>query len=475
MSSEPANSLAMSLRARVAAWIAGAVLLCSSLLLGLVREGVRQALIHEFDESLLADADEILLERAQHSDDPGRSQETMRNQARSHRDNPWFAQLLSPGGEEVFSTLTTPRDRPQATHFATGKAETVDGYRVLEKPSADGAVVVRVGASLDAIHNDMARIDRLVGTVALIMFLGAPLTGFVLATVILHPITTMSEHTAKLRPQRLDERLPLRGVGDELDQLASVINGLLGRISQYVGEHRGLMADAAHQLRTPLAAIRSSVEVILASDENSEENRDTLLKVIEQIESLQTLVNQLLLLAETEVENLRQPTEGVRLDEIVRRSLEMFDAVAESLGVTLEIGNISPCWVQGNRHYLRQVVNNLIDNALKFTAVKQHAPKTVSVHLTRQEQRSTVRLRITDTGIGISQEHLPHIFGRFYRADTSRRSDGGTAGNGLGLSIVKSVVESHGGHVTVESTPGIGTTFTIELPLSSMPAAAVTA
>jgi signal transduction histidine kinase len=150
----------------------------------------------------------------------------------------------------------------------------------------------------------------------------------------------------------------------------------------------------------------------------------------------------------------------------------MFDAVAESLGVTLDVGTIDRADVQGNRHYLRQVVNNLIDNALKFTAIKD-GPRRVSVELQRHEHQGIVLLRIADTGIGIRAEHLQQIFGRFYRVDPSRRNEDGLRGNGLGLSIVKSVVESHGGDVEVESAEGEGTTFTVSLPLVSIEEAVV--
>ena len=463
----------LSLRVRVAAWIAGAVLVTSALILTMVREGVRQALVHELDATLHADADELLLEREQHPAESARLQETMRNQARAHRGGVWYAQVTTVDGQELFATATRPATNV-ATKTSLGKPETVGDYRVLKKQTTDGQVVLEVGLSLLEIQADMSRIDRLVGIVAVSFFLAAPLTGFLLSAVALRPITEMSELTALLHPHRLDARLPLSGAGHELDQLASVINNLLGRIDQYVGEHRGLMADAAHQLRTPLAAIRSSVEVILAAEENCEENQELLAKVLEQLESLDLLVNQLLLLAETEVESLYLGSGHARLDEIVRSSLDMFDAVAESLGVTLEVGTIQPAYVRGNRHFLRQVVNNLVDNALKFTAAKEGA-RRVSVELRRDDQQGNVQLRVRDTGIGIKPEHLPHIFTRFYRADPARGSDSGMRGNGLGLSIVKAVVESHGGEVNVQSTEGQGTTFTVQLPLAVLESPVITA
>lgn len=460
----------MSLRVRVAVWIAGAVLLCGVVLLLMVREGVRQALIHELDANLRAEADEILLEREQLVGQPERLHEIMELQALGHTDRTWYSQLLDAQGREIYSTTTTPVLRPRLAHLPAGQPESVNNYRVVERTSTVGEqplAVVRVGTSLASIQDDMSRIDRQVMFAALSVLILAPVAGFVLATASLRPITEMSEQTAKLQPQNLEARLPLRGANDELDRLATVINGLLGRISIYVGDHRGLMANAAHQLRTPLAAIRSCVEVILGEDENSPENRDTLLKVIEQIESLESLVNQLLLLAETEVGNLRPAAEQIRLDDLLQRSFDMFEAVAESRGVTLQLGHVAQAAVQGNLHHLRQVVNNLIDNAIKFTAIREVGPRTISIGLNRREHAGLVELQISDTGIGISPKHLPHIFDRFYRADAARRNDGGVGGNGLGLSIVKAVVESHGGEVQVKSVAGEGTTFTIRLPLAS--------
>ena len=464
MSSGREKQIAMSLRMRVAVWIASAVLVCGALLLAMVREGVRQALIHELDANLRAEADEILLERAATRRS---TQATARNHgitgAGPQRPHLVFATARRPGPRDLLH-LHHPGRRPKLTLFGTGKPESEGNYRVVESALADeGQVIVRVGTSLVSIHDDMSRIDRQVAFAALSVLLIAPLTGFVLATLSLRPITAMSEQTERLRPQNLAARLPLRGAGDELDRLAAVINNLLGRIAIYVGDHRGLMADAAHQLRTPLAAIRSSVEVILNAEENGSENRDMLLEVIEQTESLETLVNQLLLLAETEVDNLRPANERVQLDEMLQPITRHVRGCRRIVRRYARAGRAAPASVLGNRHHLRQVVNNLVDNAIKFTAVKSQGPRRVSIAL--DHEGGFVRLRIHDSGIGISPAQITHIFDRFYRADASRRSDAGVGGNGLGLSIVKSVVESHGGNVAVRSQEGECTTFTILLPM----------
>ena len=169
------------------------MVLSSVLLLAVVREGVRQALLHELDATLQADASEILLEREQHLSEPALIKEILNSQAKAHREIRWYAQLLSADGRGRFSTATTPAGQPPPDAEDFGKPETMGGYRVVQRRSSDGEALVRVGMSLNAIDGDMSRIDRLVGIVALGMFLAAPLTGFLLATITLRPITEMRE------------------------------------------------------------------------------------------------------------------------------------------------------------------------------------------------------------------------------------------------------------------------------------------
>src|SRR5262249_8892505 len=230
---------------------------------------------------------------------------------------------------------------------------------------------------------------------------------------------------ARLRPGELGQRVPVRGTGDELDSLARTINTLLDRIAEYLQQEHDFLANAAHDLRTPLAAIRSNVEVALSGERSEAEYHELLGLVIEQCSALQTLVNQLLLLAETDADRLQPETEPLPLDQLVSRVAEMFQGVAEHHGIELKISSLEPAAVTGNRHHLRQVVSNLLDNAIKFTAARfEVAPGLpagstpggcVTVELTRDDVHRQVRLRISDNGIGIEREHLPYIFDRFYR------------------------------------------------------------
>jgi signal transduction histidine kinase len=244
----------------------------------------------------------------------------------------------------------------------------------------------------------------------------------------------------------------------------------------YLQQEHDFLANAAHDLRTPLAAIRSTVEVALGGDRTESEYRELLGVVIEQCSALQTLINQLLLLAETDADRLRTDSEPVRLDKVIRQCCEMFEGVAEHHGVELRVAPLVPVSVAGNRHHLCQVVNNLLDNALKFTAARaDHSSRSldeergayVEVSLVPEEPHDMARLKVLDTGIGIGPEHLPNVFDRFYRADRARSRDAKSTGSGLGLAICKAFVEAHRGTISIKSSPGCGTVVTVTLPIIS--------
>jgi signal transduction histidine kinase len=228
-------------------------------------------------------------------------------------------------------------------------------------------------------------------------------------------------------------------------------------------ERRDFLANAAHDLRTPLAAIRSSVEVALSSQRSCDEYQELLDGVIEEGAALETLVNQLLLLSETEAEGLKQRGTRFALDEVVLKAIDMFEAVADAKGVRMLRQQVDHVLVEGNRQHLRQVLNNLLDNAIKFTS----AGGQVTVTLRRADERRLAVLEVADTGIGISEAEVPRIFERFFRADNARRRETDHKGSGLGLSICRAVVETHNGRITATSQIGQGTTFVVTLPLAA--------
>ena len=453
-----------SLRFRLMLWNAGIVIVTALMVLVGLREGVRRALIHELDAIIKEDLGEVRLAlQAAPSQSDLDLRDELTRKAIGHRAHGWFVRFLHADGTPVWSSVNAP-DPMVPAEGPQGKPFGSLNYRLahvwLPKPLGDVAAV-RVGASTAMIEDDVTRLDRAVGIAVIIVLLVAPPCGYWLAGRSLRPVADIIDTAARLRPSPLDERLPNRGTGDELDKLAVTINGLLDRIAEHLRDRRDFLANSAHELRSPLAAIRSTVEVALNSGRLSREDEEPLAVVIDQCQNLEHLVNQLLLIAETETERLKVHGETVPLDRLLATAADMFAAVAELKEVTLCVPRPPSAPVQGNRQHLRQVVNNLLDNALKFTP----AGGSVTAVLSIDAETGTATLTVADTGEGIPPADVPHVFERFFRGDRARLREGGTRGTGLGLSICQAVVTAHGGTICVESELGRGTLFTVTLPI----------
>jgi signal transduction histidine kinase len=267
----------------------------------------------------------------------------------------------------------------------------------------------------------------------------------------------------QLKPTRLGDRLEVRGTQDELDRLSLTINRLLDEVAGHVERQQQFVADAAHELRGPLAAMRTSLEVAISQDRTADAYRETMADVLEEARHLSKLANDLLLLAETGDDTRARPREQVDLTAVARQTVAMFGGVAEERAVGLVLQpTAGPVRVAGDASQLRQVLGNLLDNAIRFTP----SGGRVTVSIGIDGERRDAVLTVADTGCGIDEEHLGHVFDRFYKTDASRTHGDTVRGGGLGLSICRSIVERHGGSIGVRSTVDRGTTFTVQLPLA---------
>jgi len=467
-----------TLRFRLMLWNALAVILTGVGILLCLRGGVRYALLRETDQVLHEDLEEIALVFQEQGDvDWEVLHHELERKALGHKFHGWFVRFYDEGGESTWSSASAPAIA--SLDLLGSDAASRQGYRVLRRqlPGNDRlGSSVAVGSSQDILNVYMMRIDELVVVVFLGVLFAAPLGGYLLAGRATRPLAKMIATTEQLHPAQMNERLEIRGTGDELDALAKTVNRLLDRIGDYLRQKHDFLANAAHELRTPLAAIRSTVEVALGGDRSVDEYQELLGEVIQECSSLELLVNQLLILAESDADRLKMYSDRVALDKLLASGVEMFRGVAEFKGLRLRTSPFPPVAVAGNRNSLRQVVNNLLDNAIKFTS-ERHATDLahangdsgtggeISVELHRDEERQEARIRISDNGTGIAAEHLPHIFERFYRVDKARTREG-IGGSGLGLSICRVIIDAHSGRIEVDSKPGEGTTFTITLPLA---------
>ena len=280
--------------------------------------------------------------------------------------------------------------------------------------------------------------------------------GYLLARKALEPVDRMASEADQITATHLDRRLATPNPDDELGRLARTLNGMIARLERSFGEIQRFTADAAHELRTPLAALRSEAEVALRSDRDTPFYRRTLESMLEEIEHLTRLTESLLYLCREDA--LAKPkNEPLRLDLIVRDKVEHMRAVAAEEGQTLvAVEPLAPCIVDGDKDQLRRLLMNLIDNAVKYTP----AAGTIRVGLDFRHDKAS--LYVEDNGIGIAQEHFPHIFKRFYRIDSARPRK--SSATGLGLSICLAVAKAHHGTIDVRSEVGIGTRFTAILP-----------
>jgi heavy metal sensor kinase len=370
-------------------------------------------------------------------------------------------QFFDDAGNVVWKSQSTPEDLPEDLPTDQAFREDVENYRLVQERLDEPGIpakFVRVGSSLAPVEEDLSLLTRTLVAVGLLITLLAPLGGYWLSGRAIQPLAKIIQQTSTMKPENLGERLPLRGSGDELDQLSLTINGLLDRIGAYLSQKRDYLANAAHELRSPLTAIRGVVEVALTSERTTPEYIELLNEIMEESTSLGVLVNQLLLLAESDAGRLALSAQPIPLDQVVKKSVNMFEGVAESQGIALQAPELATVKVSGDESRLRQLINNLLDNAIKFTP--PGGAVTVSLH----RDNGQARLRVADTGSGIPAQELPRIFERFYRGDKSRQHADGRRGTGLGLAICQAIVTGHHGTINVESAPGKGSTFTVALP-----------
>jgi heavy metal sensor kinase len=319
----------------------------------------------------------------------------------------------------------------------------------------DGTLV-QVGKSTEARDDLLARFRATLGIVTLLIVVIALSGGWLATQSAMFPIRRLSQAVQRIiRTGRTDARVPLSGTGDALDELTSLFNAMLDKIEGLVTAMRGALDNVSHDLRTPLTRLRGTAELALASPPNLERYRDALADCVEESDRVLVMLNTLMDISEAESGTLQLHREPVALADVVARAVDLYREVADAKGVTLEADASSDVVVVADRTRLEQVAANLIDNAVKYT------PPGGRVNVEVHRAEDTAILRVRDTGPGIPPDELPRIFDRLFRGDTSRAE----RGLGLGLSLVKAIVEAHGGTVDVVSEPGRGSVFTVSLPL----------
>jgi signal transduction histidine kinase len=276
----------------------------------------------------------------------------------------------------------------------------------------------------------------------------------------LDPISRMTAAAENLHLNRLHERLPPVGTGDELDRLTQVFNAMTARLEESVARIREFTLHASHELKTPLTIMHGELEAALAVEDLPMVQRELLASQLDEVQRLMKIVENLMFLAKADAGLLPLASEPVRLDELIQESFADARLLARPKSISVRLNAGDPVTVRGDRHRLRQLLLNLTENAIKYNQPQGF------VEMTWQQDGDQVEFRIANSGPGISPEKMPHAFERFFRGDPSHSSE--VEGSGLGLAIAQSIVHAHSGTIRLSSRPDPVTTVSVRLPLASV-------
>jgi heavy metal sensor kinase len=341
-----------------------------------------------------------------------------------------------------------------------------DGRRIAVKRIANAATgktfIYAVSQPLDRVVEELATVRRS-------LFIAIPLAlalagagGWFLARRSLAPVVDMSERARRIGAENLQERLPIVNPRDELGRLAATFNELLTRLETSFSQQRRFMADASHELRTPLYVIRTATDVTLGREHRDEqEYRDALKIASEQTHRLTRIVEDMFTLARADAGSRALDETDFYLDELIGEAARAAGVLAVSKGITLNKDDIPEMLCHGDEELLRQMLMNLLGNAIK------HTPAGGQISISGERLNGEYQITVTDTGTGIPIEAQPHVFERFFRVDKarSRTQDGG--GAGLGLAIARWIAEAHQGSLELKHSDKTGSIFVASLPAPS--------
>lgn len=462
---KPILDFCQTLVFRLTLWYAGIFALSSFLAFFAFYHHITSIISERTNEDLLETAHEFSALMASRGIDE--LKRALVFEARDDGEEQVLYRLLTPDGEELsssdksfWSDLKTDRGALERIGGGTGHVfETVSlrgrkhAVRTLYVPIGPGALL-HIGWSLEADEELVGRFREIFGvTVAIVMVLAA-LPGWFMAKRALAGVEDVTRTAREISVGELDRRVSVKSKASEIERLATTFNDMLDRIQTLITEMREMTDNIAHDLRSPITRIRGIAEMTLTAGKSIADHENAAANTIEQCDRLLEMINTMLYISEAEAGAQKLNLEEINMARVVSDACELFQPMADDKGVQLNARINGDLKVRGDRQGLQRMVANMLDNAINYTP----PPGAVTVSVNGDQAVGVIA--VEDTGIGIPRKDLPHIFRRFYRCDKSRSQPG----TGLGLSLVKAVVQSHGGRVTVDSTPDVGSTFTVTLP-----------
>ena len=384
-----------------------------------------------------------------------------------------FSRLLTRNGE-VFSSsnmsywkdIDAEREAIRSLVQGSGKIfdtilvrERKDKVRILYDLIGPG-VILQLGQSMEGYTRFIEAFKKIfVSTMSFLVVLAA-IVGWFMSRQALSGLGEVTSIARRISGGTLEERVPVKARGDEIDLLANTFNQMLDRIQTLVTGTREMSDNIAHDLKSPVTRIRGVAEITLTTGTSVREFQVMAANVIEECDRLLDMINTMLVISETEAGAGKLRIEELDMADVVREACELFQPVAEDSGVKITC-NLSERGVfQGDIRMIQRMIANLLDNAVKYTPAGGEVSLSVN-----SEQEKKVIVTVKDSGSGISDEAFPHIFERFYRCDPSRSR----AGAGLGLSLAQAIARAHRGHIDVKTRLGKGSTFSVTLPVTQRP------
>jgi heavy metal sensor kinase len=369
-----------------------------------------------------------------------------------------------PPTDQSFNPAGIAPARPPGPQPEFGrKAQTPGGSTLLiatfQIATPKGGYLVEVGTLADPVDSFVRQLALLLGVGLPIVVLVAAGGGYVLVRRALRPVDLMASKAELITQHNPGERLPVTHTGDELERLAESLNRMITRLDDAFQNSKRFVADASHELRTPLTILRGELESLAQEPRARGELADRLGSLLEEVERLTNIVERLLALSKLDAGEAQSEWVHFDLAAVATATAEQIALLADDKRISITCEADGPVAVDGDRARMKQVVVNLLDNAIKYT------PEGGAVHVRVAAVGRQAVLEVADTGIGIPEAAVPHIFERFFRVDRSRSRQ--PDGAGLGLAIVRSICNAHGGAAEVESAVGRGSRFRIRLPLAA--------
>lgn len=471
MSSRRRERLAGTLGLRLAAWYA-AIFVASALALSVLTYLLLSASLRQYDREVVGSTLRQYATALTRGGVDGLADAIRRDQSAAGYE-PLFVRAVGPFQDLVFLSPQTEWRRFDPSQLATPALSGEQSWAMLR--SGEGGDLLEVASvrladgTLFQVGKSTARRSALlqrVRAVLLIVFAALVAIGLaggaVFTSRALQPVRNLAGTVREImRTGRFRSRVPVRADGDALDELGLLVNAMLDRIESLLAGMRGALDNVAHDLRTPMMRLRGIAENALQGEAEPAALREALADCIDETDRVTAMLNTLMDISEAETGTMRLAREPVELAALVQQTAEIYEDVAEDKGVTLTVAAGSPLWADVDRTRLRQVVANLIDNAVKYT------PSGGRVEVATAAAGDAAVITVADSGPGIPVDEQPRIWDRLYRGDKSRSE----RGLGLGLSLVKAIVEAHGGRVALDSAPGRGSRFELRLAASPPPGA----